>query len=115
MVSLVEPEKKERNQTETDPAAGRARNRQLTWRSLVRDLVGQLGAQHAEALDDASLDPFLEAFDPVESFGQFVGVAVHLGAGQVGGAETAEQQGQEEVQHLQRGKEEVDESVALGC
>jgi hypothetical protein len=51
---------------------------QLTWRSLVGDLVGQFRAYHAESVGKGAADPALESRDPIEGLRQLVGVVVHL-------------------------------------
>ena len=76
------------------------RERRLTWRPLVGDLIGELGADGAEAVDEEAADCGVEARDAPEGLRQFVGVVVDLRRRQVGRPEAADQQRQKQVQHL---------------
>ena len=69
---------------------------------LVRYLIGQLGAQRFERIQDGVFNPALEAANSVEGLCQFVGVTGCGGCRrQVGRAETAQQQRQEETENLE--------------
>ena len=73
-----------------------------TWRSLVGDLIGEFVVEGAER---AQKEVAYESFEPgntAESLRQFVGVVVDLRGRQVGRPEAADQQRQEQVQHLKK-------------
>ena len=70
-------------------------------RDLAPEAVEDAVSAGAEGPDDEALDPAPEPADPVESLRQLVGVVVHRPRRrQVGRAEAAQQQRQEQVQHL---------------
>ena len=67
--------------------------RELTWSSLVGDLVGQFRTYHTDSVGNGTSDPALEARYPIEGLCQLVGVVVHLWSWKIRCAEAAEQQG----------------------
>lgn len=84
------------------PTVGRA----LTWR-LVRDLIRQSKPYHFRHVHCASLHPVCEFSYSLESLGNLVRVVVCGRSGQVGRAEVAQEQGQEEIQHLSKGNTDM--------
>ena len=64
-------------------------------------MIGEFVADGAEGADEEVADEPVEAGDAAEGLRQFVGVVVDLRCRQVGRPEAADQQRQEQVQHLQ--------------
>ena len=75
-----------------------------TWRSLVGDLIGEFVVEGAERAQKEVAYESLEPRNAAESLRQFVGVVVDLRGRQVGRPEAADQQRQEQVQHLKTKK-----------